>query len=630
MLKFIDGFDQYQGQSGQSLLSSLTSAGYTVSSGLAMADGRKSGSFALELQVSAGSAGDAWSSRSNNIKQDLYGIASNADGRFVSVGNNGAAVGSDDNIMWLPVITGVSAHLRDIVCHGSTWVLVGYNSTIMRSTDGKNFVARPAPEGVNNANLEAVATDGNGKWMAVGAVGAASAIFFSLDDGVTWSNIIGVGTSGNLCVEWGAVNWVVGGGNGQILTSPDGVTWTSNNVGSTDAVMALAFDGGSHWLAATGKDIRRSVSGGSTWALLVANVTGFIIQGMEYADGRWMLVSLNGQVRTSLNESDWESPNITGIGTTPLYDVCATQGARAGWALCGAVNPNAPLANRTAVVYVSLAPPTKVTRTFITASSKVVFGFAHRSTARGRILTIKDVFDMDWPVGIEINDVNGVAVPARNVWYYYELEIDKVDKTVKLYINNVLDLTAPLADSITTRTDFEVTWMSENGAVSRLDDIYVLDHTSPAGETLVERLGPISMSMRLPTADLLANWTTSSGTIHWPLVSMLPPSTESFIRSSTSGAVDLFTSSDPLPPEAGTVDAPIIAVGVMALAMKGDIDNRQIGLLMGDGANQMEVLDPVLSTVPEYSQGIFEKAPGGVDWDVTNITTTPFGVVVRP
>lgn len=628
MLKFIDGFDQCQGQSGQALLSTLTAAGYTVSSGLAMADGRNVDSYALELQVAAGTAGESWSSRTNNVRQDLYGIAANAGGTFVAVGANGVAVGSDDNITWLPIITGVSAALRAIKNFGNTWVIVGANSTILRSLDGRNFVPRNAP--VTNANLLDVHTDGDGTWVAVGALGALGCIFVSVDDGITWGTISSAGSKGNNVVSYGE-NWVVGGAGGQLLTSPDGLTWNDGTVGVDAPVNGLAFAPGvNHWLAAVSDDIMRSINGGTTWAPIANGIlAGQLINSLAYSDGRWMAVGNGGEVRMSDNESDWIEPSFVGAGTTPLYDVCATYGARAGWALCGAQNLTVPGVSRTAVIYVSLAPPTRVSRRFTTASNKFTVGFAHRSTARGKIVTIEGLLDMDWPAGIEINDELSVSIPARNVWYYYELTIDKVALTVTLHINDTLDLTAPIDAAAATQNVFDFTWLAENGAVSRIDDIYFLDSSAPNAELLVERIGPITIPLRLPDADVLKEWVPATGTEHWPLVGLLPPSPESYIRSNVSGAQDLFTSSTPLPVDAGTPSAPIIAVGVIALAMKGDIDNRQMGLVVGEGVDQKEVIDTVLSVVPEYSYGIFEKAPGDVAWDATNTVTTPFGVVVR-
>lgn len=629
-IRFIDGFDQFQGQAAQQLLSSLTSAGYTVSSGLAMADARNVGGYALELQVAAGTAGDSWSSRTNNVKQDLRAVTANSSGRMIAVGNNGAAVGSSDNITWLPVILGVSANMRDIEVAGSTWIAVGTGSTIMRSTDGKNFSVKSAPQ--PNMTLQSVDTNGAGIWLAVGANGAIGVIFISTDDGNTWNIVPGAGNKALNCVRYANGVWMIGGAGGALFTSLDGTTLVPRNSGTVNNIASVARSEQGHWLMAAGGDIRRSIDEGVNWAI-AASAVMTTINSIDYADGKWMAVGSNGSIRMSEDEETWTAPALVGIGTTTLYCVHALHGTTSGWAVVGGLNlAVTPSSARTAVIYVSLAPPTRVTRTFTPIGTKFTVGFAHRSTARGRILSVADVLDMDWPAQIEMNDQVGNAITARNTWYYYELTIDKSALTATLYINDTLDLTCPLDAGVAALTSFNFTWIAENGAVTRIDDIYMVDQDVTAGAVLTDRVGPITIPLRMPDTDYGPNqWTGSAVGEHWPLVGLMPPTEESFIRSAVSGATDLFTSSTPLPDGAGTVDAPIIAVSVIALAKKGDIDNRQLALVVGaPGVTQKSYTDTVLSVVPEYSQAVFEKAPGDVAWDDTNTVATPFGVVVKP
>lgn len=628
-IKLIDGFDQYQGQVGSALLSSLTGAGYNVTSGLGMAAGRKPNSHALELQVAAGAAGATWSNRANNVRQDLRGVAGNAAGRFVAVGNNGAAVYTDDNLNWLPVILGVSANMKSIKQNANTWLAVGDNGTILRSTNGRDYLPRVSP--VPTANLKDVAY-GNGLWIIVGSSGAVGIILLSNDDGLNWVQINVLNMDPANCIEYSGANWIIGCNTGRVYLSTDGTGWTARATGSGANVNDIAFSQTSqHWLAAIGNDVWRSVDGGTNWAILVLGLITGGINSITEADGRWVAVGAGGNVRTSDNEDQWVTPSIAGAGTTAFFCAAVSRGARVGYVIVGALNQSLPVATRTAAIYVSLAPPTRVSRTFFTTENKFTIGFAHQSTARGRILSITDVLDMDWPGKITLLGEEGEAIPARNVPYYYELSFDKTNLTMTLHINNVLDITAALPESVSEQELFEITWIAENGAVTRLDDLYFVDSSTPNGELLVDRLGPIQVPLRLPDDDELTEWASSSPGTHWTQIGILPPSTESYIRSATSGRQDLFTSSTTLPADAGTATAPILAVGVIALAQKGDIDNRQLGLAVGlPGPTQKQVVDTTLSIVPEYSVAIFEKAPGDVAWDVNKVLTTPFGVVVRP
>jgi hypothetical protein len=102
------------------------------------------------------------------------------------------------------------------------------------------------------------------------------------------------------------------------------------------------------------------------------------------------------------------------------------------------------------------------------------------------------------------------------------------------------------------------------------------------------------------------------------------------VRSATSGAQDLYSSNAALPAGAGTESAPILAVGVIALAQKSDLDARQLGLVVGSPGNQKEVVDTTLSTTMEYSFAIFETGPGNQAWTADSVLNTPFGIAVRP
>ena len=623
MLRHIDGFDQFQGQSGQTLLSSLQSAGYAVSNGIGVAAGRKASTYALELQVSPGAGGATWSSRVNTIKANLNAVAANSQGRFVSVGDGGVATTSVDGITWAALVMGVNKTLRSIECKAGTFIAVGDDGTILRSTDGQTWSQRSAPNGA--VDLYDVACSGS-RWLAVGANGSAGAIIESDDDGMTWSTVVNnPGTYPNLCVYYGDV-WMVGGNQGQILTSADGLTFTSRAFGVTTSVNDIAYDNGK-WCAVSGVDVRRSTDSGVSWSAATVNLTTQILRCIAVSNGRWVAGGDQAKLFMSDDTTVWTVPAFTGAGNNAIYDINTSSGAQVGWCLVGARSGQT---NSTATIYVSMAPPTTFSRTFTTTSNKVVIGFAHEATARGRIFSIAGLLDMDWPAGIQMLGVAGASVPIRNTWYYYEVVIDKEANKVYLYVNDTLDITADLPGAGVTMTDYALTWTAENGAVARIDDLYLLDAAITGGSTLTSRLKPISIGLRLPTADVLADWDASDPGPHYPLVGLLPPSSASYVRSATSGEQDLYSSDTPLPEGAGTSAAPIIAVGVVALAQKSDLDNRQLGLVVGEVGNQKEVIDTQLSITSEYSYGIFETAPGDVPWTASDVQSLPFGIAVRP
>lgn len=624
MLKHIDGFDQFQGQSAQALLTSLQSAGYAVTNGLAVAAGRKPDSFALELQVSPGAAGATWSSRTNTARSSLRAVAANAQGRFVAVGDGGVALTSVDSISWAALVLGTERNMRSIECVGGTFIAVGENGTILRSRDGQVWSARTSP--IATMNIADVACNRNGRWLAVGANGNAGAIIVSDDDGLTWNTVVeNPGAAANLCVEYGDC-WMVGGALGQILTSDTGLSFLNRTFGAATDVMDLAFYNGT-WLAVTARSVRRSIDKGVSWTLAASELMGSgVLNAIKVSQGRWIVVGDFAAIFMSDDTTVWTKPALTGTSNA-FYDVNVSEGTQVGWCVVGARSGQS---SSTATIYVSMAPPTTISRTFTSTNARVVIGFAHRATARGRILSIANLLNVDWPAGIEILGVRGASVPIRNVWYYYEIEIDKTAGKINFYVNDTLDMTIDLPAGGAALTTYALSWQAENGAVALFDDLYLLDGDASGGSTLTARLKPISVPLRKPTADVDVNWTGSAPGPHWPLVGLLPPSLGSYVRSAESGAQDLYSSSTPLPAGAGSAEAPILAVGVIALAQKSDLDNRQLGLVVGAVGNQKEVIDTTLSTSLEYSYAVFEKAPGDVAWTAENVSSTPFGIAVRP
>ena len=626
MLIHIDGFDQHQGQAGTQLLGSLTASGYAISQGLAMATGRHASTHALELQPSPGAAGAAWSRRTNSIKSALNGVASDSAGRWIAVGDSGVAATSTDTVTWGTLVMGVSVTLNDICYTDGRWVAVGALGTILVSDDqGANWA--PRTQSLSSATLNAVAA-GGGKLVAVGANGSAGCILVSEDKGDTWAVVTAnAGTQPNLSVAFGNGTWMVGGMVGGLRKSTNGGVWTTLTSGVSTPIYGIAH-GGDYWLIPSGRTVRQSANDGGTWVDVATLLGGSSddFQKVAHAAGRWVIAGARGGLMTSDNRIDWMTRPLT--GTTISNTVSAigiSAGAASGMVVVGNLIGTGPAA--TALLFASLSPPTTISRTIISTASRVVVGFAHRATSRGRILTIENLMDLEWPASLSILGTDSTAIPIRNAWYYYELVIDKTAKTVSLFVNDTADIVVPLPDHVATMSQFKFTWMAENGAVARVDDLYLLDSATADGASLIDRLRPIRIPLRLPDADVDVNWEGSTPGDHHTLVGLLPPSESTFVRSAEPGAQELFKSSTPLPPSASVV----LAVGVMALARKSDLDNRQLGLAVGPaGPTQREVIDTTLSINPEYSFAIFENGPSGNPWTPASVLATPFGVIVRP
>lgn len=265
-------------------------------------------------------------------------------------------------------------------------------------------------------------------------------------------------------------------------------------------------------------------------------------------------------------------------------------------------------------------------RTFTSAQQLVCFGFAYRAAAeRSAIMQITDVLTLSWDVDtgkISINGSAGAATIVLAVWYYFEIVVDKTLGEVRVYINNELDLTVALPGGAAFITTYVCAWTSP-GDSKQLDDLVFVDSATGA---YTNRMGPVQITARTPSVDVDAEWAAATGSDRFEMVNNIPVVPADYIQSNTSGAYSTFLSNT-------TIADPdnILAVGLVVRARKSDVDNRQVGLLVGTKAGpSKEVLQPTLQITDTYSYAIFETDPDNVAWDDISVTDTAFGVVVRP
>lgn len=274
--------------------------------------------------------------------------------------------------------------------------------------------------------------------------------------------------------------------------------------------------------------------------------------------------------------------------------------------------------------------PPSLSRSLTTAATRTVFGFGFRGTTnRIRICRIDNAIDVNWNTltgRITIGSDVGTDVIILNAWWYLEIVIDKTAQKIEVWANNTLQLTADLPGGITnTHT---ITWglsaSSSSNASIELDDFYVLDND---GGQNADRVGPVAVVTRAPTADVDKEWTVvgSATTNHYQVAAQLNPGASGapYLQSNVAGRKDTFTSNNVLPN-----DNTIFGVALVSYARKGDLDDRQLGLIV-------DVNDtPVEQTVPltegfRFQQSMFEQAPGGVAWTQARVEGSKFGIVAR-
>lgn len=207
-----------------------------------------------------------------------------ANGR-IGNGQGGAGIPS---VSIVPRPAGASWHSGTPLAHdlrgvtiGTLFVAVGAQGALYSSPDFNawtpmTWTARTNPL-ANLPDLNAVATYGNAKYLAVGVGG----VMLSSSDAVTWTSVSS-GTTNNLNALASSVygRFVAVGEKGTIIVSTDGMNWTTANSGTTNDLFGITYGNGVY--AAVGANgTLLSSTDGSTWVSLASN-TSAKLSGIAY------------------------------------------------------------------------------------------------------------------------------------------------------------------------------------------------------------------------------------------------------------------------------------------------------------------------------------------------------------
>jgi len=247
------------------------------------------------------------------------------------------------------------------------------------------------------------------------------------------------------------------------------------------------------------------------------------------------------------------------------------------------------------------------------------------------VCRINNLIDLDWDTStgrLRIAGQQGANVIIVNAWWYIEVVIDKTAEEVRVYANDTLQLTVALPPSVgNTHT---ITWglsaPAEATGTIELDDFYALD-SDPTDAVNVSRRGPITVTTRAPTADVEAGWSIvgSQSPNHWEIAAQLDPGRPGapYLQANIDGRTDKYLSNTVLPNA-----NEIFAVSLVSYARKGDLDDRELGMLVETDGGQIEKRVTLTESF-RYHQQIFEQAPGGVAWNQNRVESSEFGPVAR-
>lgn len=192
-----------------------------------------------------------------------------------------------------------------------------------------------------------------------------------------------------------------------------------------------------------------------------------------------------------------------------------------------------------------------------------------------------------------------------------------------MWLNGYEQFTAPFTNAMPNTVELVWGWTTNgSNATLKIDDLYIVDDAD-ATSKYKDRIGPMEVVTRFPTANGTVQWApTPSTKQNWQIVSQVPANTSEFVQSNTVGAIDTYVSSQ-------AVTGQVIAVAVSTLAAKADVDDHSVALLVEQAGVQKESAGVALNLQFTFSQGVFEKDANGVDWTPDAVNNTRFGIKVK-
>lgn len=273
---------------------------------------------------------DTWTSRNSGTTNDFVATAF-GNGQFVAVGdsafNTRYLYTSRDTRNWIRrtwTTTDPEPYLDSVEFVNGLFVALGSGSMILTSSDATNWTER-----VHGGQLWGVAY-GNGRFVAVGQnfSGPLPGRVFSSLNGTTWTELAGdshifrsvtygAGMFVAVAYTYAAPNYYY-----WVLTSPDGTNWTprySQTNGSLDKIRYLNGQ-----FIVVGDRIVSSVDGISWTSRNIGADGPSLLQDLAYGDGAYVAVGWNySQPKPILISSDGINWIARGAGTNRfLQGVC--------------------------------------------------------------------------------------------------------------------------------------------------------------------------------------------------------------------------------------------------------------------------------------------------------------------
>jgi len=204
-------------------------------------------------------------------------------------------------VSWTTASDPIRSWLWQVTRMPGNYVAVGDRGTILSSPNGVDWELELVPAAVTNSVLLGVGGSTN-RFLAVGSQGTilwATNIFL-------WNAVEPAPTSNDLQgVLFDGTQYLVCGGAGTMLTSPDGRDWTARTTPTSSFLMSVEqFPGG---YVAVGEDgVILTSTNATTWTRRTSPTTNWLSQ-VRWWNGTLLAVGENGTILTSPDGTSWKA-----------------------------------------------------------------------------------------------------------------------------------------------------------------------------------------------------------------------------------------------------------------------------------------------------------------------------------
>lgn len=258
--------------------------------------------------------GFTWADR-HPVRKELLSVTY-GHGKFVTVGEKGAVIVSDDGAKWTDRSPGISSSLYGVTAGPEGFLAVGYSPSgrakVWRSSDAAVWTSQSLN---SNTTLRAVSY-GNGVYVAVGqfwpSPGArAQAVILTSSNTLEWQSAISGEADVLRALTFGNGQFVIVGyavtnnvRTAIMLSSPDGLVWTRRELGGSASPLAITHGGG-RFVAVGEAGLVWTSNDAVNWATGTNNPYGHWLWAVTYGYNTFVAVSGTDLIMTSYDGMEW-------------------------------------------------------------------------------------------------------------------------------------------------------------------------------------------------------------------------------------------------------------------------------------------------------------------------------------